>query len=400
MTRGNFITLECNTAVKKAEDGKSGHRIIIIKDILYVIGGFNPELEPQILSEIRRYSISQNKWLKTEKCKGSVSTTMASHAAVGYGRFIIIHGGSGLPFGTVNKRSLHVYDTVECKWDHIDADEYIPALPKGLYGHTINIINDVIYITGGTSGNQYYNSVYSFDLTDHDTGWQTEFAYNEEVRNDYEIAPDGRYRHETAVYNQYLIIVGGGEQLRVFDINDIYFFDTILSKWFLVKIYPDIITNPNAELTPTNRKCHSLCQIGDYIYITGGQNIMIENNRFLIENLSDTWRISLNPEKLNKYDYHISKLKLSWEFVGEVPFKVYFHSAAYDERSQKIFMFGGNTGTGNIPVRTNTLSVLDISPPRLDYLAKKACYKIYSNNEFVVNQLHETNVIKANPSPA
>ena len=91
----------------------SGHRVVIIGDILYVIGGFNPSHEPPIFSSIRRFHLVERKWLPDAKVTGKASPTMASHCATDYGRFILVHGGSKLPFGTCHKRALYAYDTVE-----------------------------------------------------------------------------------------------------------------------------------------------------------------------------------------------------------------------------------------------------------------------------------------------
>ena len=113
------------------------------------------------MDEINRFSLTQNRWLDSLVPTGPPSKCMASHAATSYGRFIIIHGGSALPFGTVNKRALYAYDTQNGEWFHLDkniSDEN--TLSRGLYGHTINIINGTVYIVGGTSGNLYFNSVY------------------------------------------------------------------------------------------------------------------------------------------------------------------------------------------------------------------------------------------------
>ena len=42
---------------------KSGHRVAILDNILYVVGGFNPDARPAIRNEIRRYDIFNQKWL-------------------------------------------------------------------------------------------------------------------------------------------------------------------------------------------------------------------------------------------------------------------------------------------------------------------------------------------------
>ena len=41
--------------------------------------------------------------------------------------------------------------------------------------------------------------------------WETVF---EDANDNSSNVPIGRYRHETAVYNDFLVVIGGGEQLR------------------------------------------------------------------------------------------------------------------------------------------------------------------------------------------
>ena len=108
-----------------------------------------------------------------------------------------VHGGSGIPFGFVETKlgseniylqhmicyisytgckiysrhpfkpfselwkSLYAYDTVHHSW--LLLDEKVSKeneLPRGLYGHTINVINGYVYLFGGTSGTFYFNTIY------------------------------------------------------------------------------------------------------------------------------------------------------------------------------------------------------------------------------------------------
>ena len=48
-------------------------------------------------------------------------------------------------------------------------------------------------------------------------------------------------------------------------------------------------------------------------------------------NLPDIWRVNLNPRKVSKDNYDPSKEVFNWEFVGFMPYEVFFHSSAYDE---------------------------------------------------------------------
>ena len=42
--------------------------------------------------------------------------------------------------------------------------------------------------------------------------WETVF---EDANDNSSNVPIGRYRHETAVYHDFLVVIGGGEQLRL-----------------------------------------------------------------------------------------------------------------------------------------------------------------------------------------
>ena len=53
-------------------------------------GGFNPDLKNPIVEGIRRYSITENRWLETKRPTGTPSKTLASHAAVAHGHFILV----------------------------------------------------------------------------------------------------------------------------------------------------------------------------------------------------------------------------------------------------------------------------------------------------------------------
>ena len=58
-------------------------------------------------------------------------------------------------------KSLYAYDTVNHSWLLLDEDvSKEDELPRGLYGHTINVINGYVYLFGGTSGTFYFNTIY------------------------------------------------------------------------------------------------------------------------------------------------------------------------------------------------------------------------------------------------
>lgn len=203
----------------------------------------------------------------------------------------------------------------------------------------------------------------------------------------------GRYRHETAVIGNYLVMIGGGEQTKVFDINKIYFFNMTTCKWTKNLISPE---KPH----PLNRKCHSINQVGFNVYVIGGQSIETSPGRAVIRTLDDVWRLNLNPENVSESNFKPERTKLSWEKVGKTDIPIHFHSSAYDQKSESIYVFGGNTfhNVTNEPIRTNQLSSMQLAPSSLKYLSKATAFKVYDNNLFIRDQLEYRNVFS--PSPA
>ena len=59
-------------------------------------------------------------------------------------------------------------------------------------------------------------------------------------------------------------------------------------------------------------------------------------------NLPDIWRVNLNPRKVSKDNYDPSKEVFNWEFVGFMPYEVFFHSSAYDENRFGLYLKSRN----------------------------------------------------------
>ena len=73
-----------------------------------------------------------------------------------------MQGGSKLPFGTTIQQNLHAFDTEFSRWlkldDHLDPKE--DFIPVGVYGHSMVVVKDFLYIIGGTAGTQFFNCVH------------------------------------------------------------------------------------------------------------------------------------------------------------------------------------------------------------------------------------------------
>ena len=91
---------------------------------------------------------------------------------------------------------------------------------KGLRGHSLNIVNDKIYIIGGISRNSYSNTIYTINLKN----WQI----NEIDMHDPN-GPDLIAFHKTILYGDKIIVYGGQTELHI--TNKYHTFNTFTKKW-------------------------------------------------------------------------------------------------------------------------------------------------------------------------
>ena len=68
-----------------------------------------------------------------------------------------------------------------------------------------------------------------FEEKEYDDPWERNDQAEQSQEN--EDIPIGRYRHESVVFGKYIVMVGGGTAHGVFDINNVYFFDTVNHRW-------------------------------------------------------------------------------------------------------------------------------------------------------------------------
>jgi N-acetylneuraminic acid mutarotase len=124
-------------------------------------------------------------------------------------KFVVIGGNSGSDYFS----DVHVFDVETKIWERIN----IPAAaaPAKRYLHSANLVNNMIYVFGGASGDQCFSDVSILDLDN----WQW---FGAELRG---TIPTDRCGHSTAVINQSIILVYGGQDFDHDILGDIYAFD-------------------------------------------------------------------------------------------------------------------------------------------------------------------------------
>lgn len=254
---------------------------------------------------------------------------------------LLVYGGTGYQFG--EKRSnkcslLYPYSTPR----NIEAIDAIGDGPDPQYGQAITVLDNCLYVIGGTTGYHYTCDIYRLDLVTRQ--WEVVYRSDPNVNDD---DPEGRYRHEIAIDNNYIYLFGGGTRERTFDLESIPAYDIRLNKWIHIHTYPD----PYAGY-PEPRKFHSCIQQttdnGIEIIIAGGY----KTDTVLFD---DVWKLNLTTHRWTCY----AQTKL--------PYKLYFHDAT-STRNGCMYLFGGTTHTQN---RTNDLFKMWTKIPKL----KEICWE-------------------------
>jgi hypothetical protein len=134
------------------------------------------------------------------------------------GHSLIVFGGTGFPFGTHLSNSLHICNLKTLEWQQraLNGD-----IPLALYGSSMVLIENDLYILFGTNSQIYCSNVYkinmktfeckklfdSIELINKTTNFSSIVALNNEYPNEF---LSGRYRQEVVHYKGKIYAFGGG----------------------------------------------------------------------------------------------------------------------------------------------------------------------------------------------
>uniref|UniRef100_A0A5K3F3L6 Kelch domain-containing protein 10 n=1 Tax=Mesocestoides corti TaxID=53468 RepID=A0A5K3F3L6_MESCO len=197
--------------------GRSGHRIVCIAGDIYVLGGYiQLPTGLEVVGEVWAYNILAGRWrqLAIPNCPFQLAL---SASALAVGKRIIIHGGSGIPFGANVNNSLMEIDVVTercAEYACNPKDGETKNIPQKTYGHSLTYAHltghkppgcgDMLFKVGGALGVPYTNIVSAFSF---DTGtWETLFGCDG-ANSEEKFAP--RYRHDAIFWKDELYIIGG-----------------------------------------------------------------------------------------------------------------------------------------------------------------------------------------------
>lgn len=348
---------------------RSGHRIACDDVNVYCFGGYNPSLpltniprdnptwspERPLFKELWSFSITSRKW-KQHKVVENMPEELASNAMCMNGRYLMIFGGTGAPFGNRCSNDVIVWRARpgNAKLQILDVTG---MKPPGQYGQAILCYDGHFYTIGGTNGFAYNCDIYRLDLRT--MTWEPVF-----VGTGQEGEPLGRYRHEVARHGAKLYIIGGGTGEWAFELTKIPMFDLQTNSWSILSPKGDL--NMDDAVSPLPRKCHSAVQIntpdGLQVFVAGGSDGQTV--------FDDIWRLSI-PE-------------LQWSLMQKtvLPHPLYFHSSTVTSYGC-MYVFGGIEPKDDLTSRNNVLYKVWLCIPKLSEICWEALTHLHPNLECI-----------------
>ncbi|RHZ87766.1 hypothetical protein Glove_30g35 [Diversispora epigaea] len=252
---------------------------------------------------------------------GEIPLARSNHSQVNIENNMIVFGGI-LENNKESDDYIYILNTVTKHWSKI----LIPITTSaGRYGHSANIIGNVMYIFGGQNERGiYFNDLITFDIKEpktNDLGWKFVVPINE--------PPSVRAGHSVCSYQDNLYVFGGTDGVKCY--NDLWCYDTKNNFW------SEIICD---SATPIPRESHRSSLIDDVFYIFGGRTIEGKE-------LSD-----LSAFKLN------SKQWFMFQKMGPSPSPRYWHTMT--SLDKLILVFGGESSMQTTkPDEEGAIHVLD-----------------------------------------
>ncbi|XP_033648079.1 kelch domain-containing protein 10-like isoform X2 [Asterias rubens] len=298
---------------------RSGHAAVADDNNLYIFGGYNPDLETlqdyfgrneemlfPLFQEIWRYNFDTNMWSRLQT-RGRMPMQLASMSMVLCSNHIMIFGGTGFPFGPTTSNDVWFLNLKTKKWRSIMSQESVMEPVPG-YGQAMVVIDEHLYVYGGTTGWDYNSDVHRCHLKTGD--WDRLFSWEECLTEKVTSnnmgsigqVPMPRYRHEILTNGKRLYIIGGGTSVQAYPLDKIHVFDLETREWQLMVSIED----PQHGY-PESRRCHGCAQLNNEGYITGGYG-----GKKIFD---DIWRINLDTLQWTQLDIRLPK-------------PVYFHSSA------------------------------------------------------------------------
>lgn len=358
-----FVFIQHEPQSVQRPKARSGHRIVCDSKNLYSYGGFNPGISDNdpdmendatwiaskpLFKELWKFNLITQRWKRLPGQK-SMPNELASNAMILRGSLLIVHGGTGVPFGASCSNKLYMCNVYDGKMMVVPAKG---DLPEPQYGQALICHGPYLYTVGGTTGMDYTCDIHRFDLRTN--VWEAVYICSGADQSE----PEGRYRHELAFDGKMIYVLGGGTAMEVFGFSEIPAFELKTNRWTTLHTYGDA----GDKSVPAPRRCHSSVQYRDEktgvmsVFISGGYN-----GPYVF---SDVWKLDLSL--------------LCWTCLRNcvLPRPVYFHSSAITLEG-RMYTFGGIIVEHDEISRTDAIHSVWLTIPKLSEICWEALNYYY-----------------------
>ncbi|OUM60858.1 hypothetical protein PIROE2DRAFT_45847 [Piromyces sp. E2] len=191
-------------------------------------------------------------WTKIKTVGRNKPRPMRAHTMTLVNEKIFIFGGSD---NETCFNDLYIFDCETYWWTLHKTKGLVPP-PRPCRAHSANLIGDYIYYFGGGDGPNYFNTLYL--LNTKTLCWE-----KPEVRGQ---IPNPRRAHTSWVYNDLLYIFAGGDGIHIMRSNDD---DGISANPRLRYVWTKITTTGKA---PSPRGYHTSTLVGNKVIVYGGSD--------------------------------------------------------------------------------------------------------------------------------
>lgn len=324
-----------------------------------------------------------------------------------------------------DKCSVYAFDVITRSWSKLFENKNEGDNYGKFYGHSGVIWRNRFYTVFGTNGFEFTNVIRYLDLQAPSNGWR--ILYGRSL-DGYIVKPEmadhlplARYRQGAVVYQNYIVVIGGGQSANAtvhpnnhrnigISLNEIYFFDLELADileeedkehmarcWTKRNIEYDSSSPKYADLQHP-RLHHSVVSNGSKIYISGGSwKAGLADPAMIFESV---YELDINVGNQPHFDPKKSKMEI--KRIGSLPDNGYqYHSSALCPEGASLYFFGGSIELNDKITRQQDVHVLRLQPKSLKKLCQFELLKEKSliHSAFMLRHLSKKSLesMKANP---
>lgn len=345
---------------------RSGHRAVATDSDFWIWGGYHPSvnLQSTMFNELWRFNFALQRWTQEPTTGDGPTSTVASHSMYLYHNLVFVFGGTGYPFGHNVSNELYILDLRRRHWRRC---QLLNQQPERVYGASMIMKNEHLYILCGTNSMRYHTDVYDIHLP---TLTCTQIGHTFDELEDF--FEGGRYRQEVYLHDDKIYVFGGGSSTGLsLSLENLPVFDLINRSWSFIHTNPDPVHN-----FPPARKFHTVLPFRqNQVIVFGGAYLNPTSNHHNLVD-GDLWIFNLN--------------KFEWSKLSSLTMvrPTYFHAAAINERGE-IWTHGGvahQSSSINNETRITTLFKMHTQVLKLSELSWNYFLQCLSDRTCLLNQ--------------